>query len=74
MKHMVVGICESAISDSELLIQYLNIAEACLSIEFKVYTYTTGASLLDSYRAIFDIIFLNVPGLNSILLLFIYRL
>lgn len=61
MKHMVIGIWESAISDSELLIQYLNIAEACLSIEFKVYTYTTGASLLDSYRAIFDIIFLNVP-------------
>ena len=58
---MVIGICESAISDNELLIQYLNIAEACLSIEFKIYTYATGASLLDSYRAVFDIIFLNVP-------------
>lgn len=61
MKHMVIGICESVISDNELLIQYLNIAEACLATEFKVYTYTTGSSLLDSYRPIFDIIFLNVP-------------
>lgn len=64
MKHIVIGICESSISDSELLIQYLKIAETCLSLEFQIYSYATGSSLLDSYHPIFDLLFLSVPVLD----------
>lgn len=61
MNTLLIGICESSTADTELMIQYLKIAETCLSIKFKICTYSTGKSLLDSFCPIFDIIFLNLP-------------
>ena len=61
MKTLLIGICESSAVDAELMIQYLKIAEACLSINLKIYTYSTGKAFLESYRPVFDIIFLNIP-------------
>lgn len=61
MKNLLIGICESSATDIDLMIQYLKIAEACLSMDFDIHTYSTGKSLLDSYCPVFDIIFLNLP-------------
>lgn len=61
MNTLLIGICESSTADTELMIQYLKIAEACLSMNFKICTYSTGKALLNSFCPIFDIIFLNLP-------------
>lgn len=61
MKSLLIGICDSSATDTELMIQYLKIAETCLSMNFEVRTYSTGKSLLDSYCPVFDIFFLNLP-------------
>lgn len=61
MKPLLIGICESSATDAELMIQYLKIAETCLSISLEIHTYSTGKAFLDSYRPVFDVIFLNIP-------------
>ena len=61
MKSLLIGICDSSATDTELMIQYLKIAETCLSMNFEIRTYSTGKSLLDSYCPVFDIFFLNLP-------------
>ena len=60
MKTLLIGICESSAADAELMIQYLKIAETCLSISLDIHTYSTGKALLESYRPVFDVIFMNV--------------
>ena len=61
MKNLLIGICESSTTDLDLIIQYLKVAETCLSMNFEIRTYSTGKALLDSYGPVFDIIFLNLP-------------
>lgn len=61
MKNLLIGICESSATDVDLMLQYLRIAESCLSLNFDIRTYSTGKSLMDSYCPVFDIIFLNLP-------------
>lgn len=61
MKSLLIGICDSSATDTELMIQYLKIVETCLSMNFEIRTYSTGKSLLDSYCPVFDIFFLNLP-------------
>lgn len=61
MDSLLIGICESSTNDTDLMIQYLKIAEACLSMKLEIRTFSTGKSLLDSYRPVFDILFLNLP-------------
>lgn len=61
MKSLLIGICEESTTDIELMIQYLKIAEACLSINCEIHTYSSGTDLLNSFRPVFDIIFINLP-------------
>lgn len=61
MKSLLIGICERSVANTELIIQYLKIAEACLSMNLQVRTFSTGKSFLESYHPIFDTLFLNLP-------------
>lgn len=61
MKNLLIGICESSDVDTELLIQYLEIAEVALGMTFEIRTYTAGEDLLQTYCPVFDILFLNLP-------------
>ena len=61
MNNLLIGICESSTNDTELMIQYLKIAETCLSMNFEIRTFSTGESLLNSYRPVFDVLFISLP-------------
>ena len=61
MKNLFIGICEESEAETELLIQYLRIAEASLGMSFEIHTYTTGKDLLNVCCPVFDILFLDLP-------------
>lgn len=61
MKNLLIGIYQKSDMDTELLIQYLKIAEVALDMTFEIRTYSTGEDLLHAYCPVFDILFLELP-------------
>lgn len=64
MKNILIGICDHSDYDTKTLVQYLKNIETTLDTHFSVHTYSNGIDLLNAYRPIYDILFLNIPMLD----------
>lgn len=61
MNNILIGICEKSDADTELLVQYLRLIESSFAMHFEIHIYTKGIDLLNAYRPVYDILFLNLP-------------
>lgn len=61
MKNLFIGIHLKSEIDTELLLQYLKIAEVAFDMTFDICVYTKAEELLHTYCPVFDILFLEVP-------------
>ncbi len=61
MNHLLIGICGSSEIAAEILPQYLKTAESVFRIGFDIHIYSAGKELLNNYRPVYDILFLELP-------------